>query len=127
MVLKLLRTRLCMAKHCMTASRRRKQEGDDDYMYGKICMTFAKEIIEEKNRRFAKSYMQKALAKGDTRNQIVADLIDICEVLPNKAAELYESYSVVPAEESGFDLKSFHQQKIIEEQLTDHNTSDIRM
>ena len=59
--------------------------------------------------------MQKALAKGDTRSQIVADLIDICEVLPNKAAELYESYSVVPAEESGFDLKSFHQQKIIEE------------
>lgn len=49
-------------------------------MYGKICMTFAKEIIEEKNRRFAKSYMQKALAKGDTRSQIVADLIDICEV-----------------------------------------------
>ena len=83
-------------------------------MYGKICMTFAKEIIEEKNRRFAKSYMQKALAKGDTRNQIVADLIDICEVLPNKAAELYESYSVVPAEENGFDLENFRQQ-IIEE------------
>ena len=70
--------------------------------------------------------MQKALAKGDTRSQIVADLIEICEVLPNKAAELYESYSVVPAEENGFDLESFHQQ-IIDKYLTDHNLSDIRM
>jgi hypothetical protein len=58
--------------------------------------------------------MQKALAKGDTQSQIVADLIDICEVLPNKATELYESYSVVPAEENGFDLENIRQQ-IIEE------------
>ena len=62
-------------------------------MGGNACVILAKKVIEEKNRRFAKAYVKKALSKGDKPEQIITDLMDLCEILPTNAKALYESCS----------------------------------